>query len=263
MSKDGKQLVAADNLGAIYISRDGAMSWTAAAAPVRRWRAAGGSADGATLYAAADYGANYGELPGLFSSTNYGATWTVTSAPAQPWQSIACSANGQKVAAAPYGGIIHLSVDFGTTWTPAPLPALHWGGVASSTDGTRLIAVAQEGAVYISNNSGGSWNQVNAPNASWLPVTSSSDGLKVFAGIWDVSAGGVYVAELPPVLTIAATPQGTMVSWPNPSKGYGLQRSSDMLSWTIISTTPEVVNGQNQVRFSAGDNATFRLVRTE
>jgi hypothetical protein len=51
---------------------------------------------------------------------------------------------------------------------------------------------------------------------------------------------------VPPSLVISqATTNGTIVSWPNPSMGFILQKSAGMApaSWMNSSTTPGVVSG--------------------
>jgi photosystem II stability/assembly factor-like uncharacterized protein len=267
-SADGRKLVAVDYQGgSIYLSKDGGDTWTAAPVPARRWRSVAASADASRLIAAADFGTNYNEAPGIFVSTNGGLNWTLTGAPAQPWQAMAVSADGSKLAAGAYGGQVYLSSDAGQSWTATQLPTARWGGIASSVDGSRLVAASWEGVVYVSADSGQTWTAANAPAATWQTVTCSADGTKVFAGIYDASGGGIYAAQpSSPTLTIKLSPSGTIVSWPAASSGYSLEERADFLSgtWQPVSATAIVTNGENQVVVNAaGGNRAYRLVQRQ
>ena len=164
------------------------------------------------------------------------------------------------------GDPTYLSIDSGLSWKQAGLPVRRWGGVAGSSDGRRLIAAAWEGDVYISCDSGQSWNREDAPVGPWLPVASSADGIHVFLGIWDTSSGGIYQAQLAPVLQIKPSRTGTVVSWAGPATGYLLQQNPDISSanWSLVNSRPTMINGQNQVVFPTMPGVgAYRLVRTD
>jgi hypothetical protein len=265
ISGAGSDITAADSRGGIYMSQDSGTSWSATTAPNRRWRSLTCSSDGKTLFAGSDFGTNYGEVPAIYVSSDAGASWTRTSAPGQPWQALACSADGSKAVAGAYGGLVYLTADSGATWTQVTLPARRWGGVACSSDAGRLIVAAWEGDVDISSDSGRTWNRAKAPAGPWSPVASSADGIHLFAGIWDASSGGVYEANLPPVLHIEPSDNGTVVSWAGPATGYVLQQNSDISSanWHLVTTPPSFVAGENRVLVGAAQPVSaYRLVRT-
>ena len=266
-SADGLKVVATDHdQGVIYTSADGGGNWNLAGAPNRRWRSVASSADGTRLVAGADFGTNYGEPPAIYISKDAGVNWTLTSAPAYPWQSIASSADGTRLAAGAYGGLIYLSSDGGQTWRPANVPSLRWGAVRSSTDGTRLVAGSWEGAVYLSTDSGQTWSTARGPAAPWQAVASSADGSRIFAGIWDVSQGGIYKANVAPVLNIATTASGTVLSWEGPADAYLLQQRQNLTSgdWQLVNAVPTVSNGKNQVLIdSKNGHSVFRLIQQQ
>ena len=188
-----------------------------------------------------------------------------TAASSRPWQTLACSTDGTKAVAGAYGGLVYFTADSGATWTQTGLPARRWGGVACSSDGGRLIAAAWEGDMDISSDSGRTWNQAKAPASPWLPVASSADGIHLFAGIWDASNGGIYEANLPPVLHIEPSENGTIVSWAGPATGYVLQQNLDISSanWQLVATPTSLVGGENRVLVeAAGPVSAYRLLRT-
>jgi hypothetical protein len=266
-SSDGTKVFAADHdMGQIYMSVDGGISWKPTGAPNRQWRSMAVSADGTRLAAGTDFGTSYNDGPLIYTTTNSGDTWTVTSAPGKPWQAIASSADGSKLAAGAYGGLIYLSSDSGVTWRPANVPALRWGGIASSMDGSRLVAAAWEGEVYLSSDSGQTWSKANGPVASWQTVACSADGVRLFAAIWDSWEGGIYAAQLPPILSISPSNGGTVISWPSPATGYALQQSSNLGQgkWQPVPAAPSLVRGQNQIMIpSTNENCAYRLVKIE
>jgi hypothetical protein len=260
------KLAAVDHeAGVISLSSNGGIGWAAANAPARRWRSVAVSIDGTRLAAGTDFGTNYDQPPSIYTSTNSGETWTLTSAPGLPWQTIACSADGTRLAAGVYGGSIYLSSDSGFTWNAADVPNLRWGGIASSADGNRLAAAAWEGAVYVSSDYGRTWTKANGPAASWQTVASSADGLRLIAGVWNLSSGGIYTADLPPVLNIASSSEGALISWPAPAAGYTLEQNSDIAepNWHAVPVMPTLVGGQNQICIqSVNGMSSYRLRRT-
>jgi len=72
-----------------------------------------------------------------------------------------------------------------------------------------------------------------------------------------------YVAEGQPILTAQLPGTNTiLLSWPAPATGYALQTATNLSGsdWTPVSTTPENVNGQEQVTLKiTGTSAFFRL----
>ena len=218
------------------------------------------------MAAGTDFGAGYGDLPSIYVSTNSGVSWMPTSAPGEPWQSITSSADGSKLAAGVYGGLIYLSPDCGRTWRPADVPALRWAGVASSSDGTHLVAVAAEGVVYLSTDSGSNWTAVNGPSMPWQAVATSADGLKVFAGIYDISGGGIYAAMVAPTLSIRSFDSSTVISWPSAALGYTLEQRSDLVTgtWQSVAASPTLHQGKMQVVINpAMGHCASRLVQQQ
>jgi photosystem II stability/assembly factor-like uncharacterized protein len=266
-SADGKVLLAGDyNDGFLYLSGDHGIRWVPSSAPPRRWRSVAASGDGTKLFATADYGTNYSQVPGIYVSTNSGATWALADTPAGPWQAVVSSADGKKVAVGGYAGPVLVSIDAGAHWIPTTLPNSQWGGLAMSADATRLIAASAEGIIYISNDSGGTWMKANAPNQAWQAVVCSSDGLRLFAGAWSDPNGGIYSAQLLPKLDITSSSSGLVISWPDSVQGFALEQSTDIWArnWRPVSTLPTTMNGQNQITIKApSGTSAFRLVRRQ
>jgi photosystem II stability/assembly factor-like uncharacterized protein len=265
-SSDASKIAVADgNMGLIYTSADGGVTWSPTSSPNKRWRCAASSADGARLVAGSDYGSNFSDLPIIYTSKDSGTTWNPTTAPNQTWQCVASSADGTKLAAGVFGGLIYLSTDSGTTWNPANVPNLHWDGIACSLDGKRLVAVAWEGQIYLSVDSGQTWTPANAPNAQWQSVACSSDGTKVLGAIWNQTTGqvGIYAAQLPPDLNILRTQAGPVLSWSSTLSGFTVQERTDLSngSWTDLGVMPQTSNGNNQVSLSGTVGSHFyRLI---
>lgn len=163
---------------------DDVMSWRVRAFKAE-WTSVASSADGTTLYAAADY---------IYRSTDSGATWDITGADGLGWISIVSSSDGKKLAAVTNsesedGGRIYTSSDSGATWTVRDNAGYHfWVAIASSSDGKKLLAATTgetdvgDGYIYTSADSGATWTKRNdAGDRFWVAVASSSDGKKLVA----------------------------------------------------------------------------------
>jgi hypothetical protein len=143
---------------------------------------------------------------------------------------------------------------------------VHWNGIGSSTDGGRLVAAASEGMIYVSPDAGRTWSLADAPHAQWQVVACSADGTKLLAGIyniWNSSPGGIYSADMPPLLNIKRNGDSTILSWPAWAQGFGLQETSDFASsnWTDVPNVQSSTNAQTQVTVASQSGAHFfRLI---
>jgi hypothetical protein len=90
ISPDGNHIVAAGNLGIVYTSADGGVTWVSNNVPNTNWTAVATSADGSKLVAVASGGL-------IYSSVDAGASWQSNSAPNAAWTSVASSADGTKL----------------------------------------------------------------------------------------------------------------------------------------------------------------------
>ena len=193
------------------------------------WLAAiASSADGNKVVAAA----GFGNLGGIYISTNSGTTWIETGAPSNNWESVASSADGARLiagAGSSFGGTIYTSTDYGVTWMSNNVPSGYpWRSVSSSADGNKLTAG--------SSFSGGTFS------------------------------GGIYTLQSIPesFLNIAPSDTNLTLSWIVPSTNFVLQQNTDLTTtnWTDATNSPVLnfTNLQNQVTLpiSAGD-AFYRL----
>ncbi len=182
-SAGGNKLVAVNNVGPVYTSKDSGITWTASNAGYGHvyGQAVASSSDGRVLVVGESlvpWGTGY-----IYISTNSGANWTVKTQPAQDWKSMASSADGSKLVAVARGGPIYTSMDSGATWS-VRASALQWTGVASSADGSKMVATVGDyavGPIYTSGNSGASWTPVSSTTGNWRAVASSADGTKLVA----------------------------------------------------------------------------------
>jgi hypothetical protein len=128
------------------------------------------------------------------------------------------------------------------------------------------VAASWEGQVFVSANAGQSWAAAAGPTAPWQAVASSADGSRLFAGIYSASGGGIYAAQIAPVLGIKTSPAGTDISWPASASDYGLEERADIVSgnWTAVATPPTPEAGMNHVVVdSSAGNHIYRLVRRQ
>ncbi|HEV2391268.1 MAG TPA: hypothetical protein VG146_02790, partial [Verrucomicrobiae bacterium] len=199
-SDDGRVLIAAADLGSLYVSTNSGAAWTAATnAPDTYWVCVCISADGSKMAGGVDGGS-------IYVSSDYGVTWSQTDAPINYWKSITCSADGSKLAAAAISdglynqvpGQIHLSKDSGATWFTPDSTATNsqeysefWLAIASSSDGSKLVAANAGGSIYISEDSGNTWSLTGAPYENWFSVASSTNGNLLVAVAY---AGPIYAS---------------------------------------------------------------------
>lgn len=103
-SADGQRLVGIGDQ--VYVSVDGALSWTAAGTVSNiEWIAVAASADGTNLTVAGIVDDTNGYAPGpVFASTDSGATWHQKGTVTGYWEGLATSADGSKLVAI-QGGI--------------------------------------------------------------------------------------------------------------------------------------------------------------
>ncbi|MDD2270555.1 MAG: hypothetical protein PHG60_03190, partial [Candidatus Dojkabacteria bacterium] len=192
LSNDGMNLVAVEEAGYIFTSRDGGESWTEQIGFAEgTWgRPVASSADGSKLIAG---GSKY-----ISISKDYGVTWRkATEALGEyGWISVASSADGEKLVAAPqYDDYIYTSKDGGQTWinSTESLGKKYWSSVTCSDDGEIILASTYEIIMYLSIDGGRTWSETGA-GVGLSPylesVTSSSDGTRLFAA--DSLRGHIY-----------------------------------------------------------------------
>jgi hypothetical protein len=260
-SADGSTVVAAQGhpgMGLIFTSTDSGNTWSSNS-PSLMWSGVASSADGTKL-AAVDVTGD------IFTSADSGASWQWRFGDTGLyWDGVASSADGTMLVATLGDGGIYRSTDSGISWTPTLAPSKYWDAIASSADGTRLLAVGDSPdlstlcAIYTSTNSGGTWVSNNTPNFGyWSAATMSADGHGMAAAYYDV---GIYTFQtIPsPQLSLAASGSNLDVSWLIPSTPMALQQSSDLISWTNITSLPalNLTNLRNHAFFAASNTASF------
>jgi hypothetical protein len=268
-SADGDKIFAVDGL--FYASFDSGTTWTNPPSPMDLACIAS-SADGTKLIAGTEI-----SYDGLYISTNAGASWTPSGPSNEIWGAVASSADGSKLVAAVYassvlnndgtdvyiGGPIYTSADSGVTWTPTAAPMTNWQSVASSADGTRLVAAVNGGPIYTSTNSGMTWGPAYVPSTNWQCVAMSADGNTMMA---TVQWGGVWVAQSTPSpqLNLTPSPTNIVLAWTVPSTNFGLQQSSDLVSWTDVTNSPvlNLTNLQDQVILPPCSRNSFYRLKT-
>ena len=264
--------------GFIYISTDSGATWTQSGAPNKYWSSVASSSDGTKLVAATiDYPGNAGWI---YTSTNSGASWTQTSAPTNVyWVSVSSSADGSKLAAVNYPtytfiggnlvwtalGLVYTSTDSGATWVSNNVPNNIWQAVASSADGTKLVAIPQGGGIFTSTDSGATWTSNNVTAFPYWAVASSADGNKQWMVVGQMfSSGYIYTSQTTPSPQLNLTPSSTnfTLAWTIPSTNFGLQQSTDLVSWAEVTNAPvlNLTNLQHQVTLPLnGDCGFYRL----
>lgn len=243
MSADGSKVTVADNYRErLYVSTDFGNTWVQAKITYASHVAV--SADGGTLVAA---GTSL-----LATSTDLGMAWVSSGLSNFGWSAVAASADGTRLVAATFGsydqfgnntpGTIFTSADRGVTWTLTSAPSDYWFDVASSADGTRLVAAALGGPLYTTTNSGVTWISNNLPASGWRSVASSADGCKLVAvetGESLAHVGGIYTWQTTPtpVLSVASSSDGSLISWVVPSMPFVLQENADLTTTNWIDVT--------------------------
>jgi hypothetical protein len=189
----------------------------------------------------------------------------------QNWSSVAVSADASHLAAAVNGGPIYLSTNSGAAWFASSAPNENWSAIAMSSDGSQLTAAVNGGVIYTSSDSGATWQAANVPASNWSAVAISANGADLVAV---VDGGVLYTSQNPLVSNVGSAPQPSLqiqvtagnvtLSWPLAATGFVLQQDADLSgnSWTDVSTTPVVTNGQIQVTVSlTSGNCLYRLRR--
>lgn len=208
-SANGMRVAAAEasstavgDVGAIYTSVDGGVTWvkqTAAGSP-RYWTGIASSADGIHLVAV-DSACN------VYISADGGVIWTHPLLPRQDvWGTdaavVTSSSDGTHLAVAcgdagGPGGPVFTSADGGVTWTyQTSAGSSYWTSIASSADGTDLVAAGMSAAttseVRTSIDSGVAWiNHKIGGSYNGILVTSSADGTHLAAAVDD---GDIYTS---------------------------------------------------------------------
>jgi hypothetical protein len=264
-SADGSELLAAASPGGIYRSMDTGAHWLPLTnSAFAFWRSLACSADGVTVAAVP---ASSQISSAVCVSTNSGATWNAYAVPAPstntttvPWGGVAASADGTRLIVVARPGPVYLSTNSGTAWFIATnAPSTNWYAVASSADGTRLIAAAYGGSLYLSTDAGLTWSAKNSPVANWYAVAASGDGSLLGGAAY----GGplyLYQKTRPPMLTIAASGRGFVISWPAAATTFtNLQASTNLVGgvWATVTNLPIVTNQMKQVQVTNAASAAF------
>ncbi|MGO9587811.1 MAG: hypothetical protein ACLP2Y_16625 [Limisphaerales bacterium] len=99
------------------------------------------------------------------------------------------------------------------------------------------------------------------PPGQYFGIVTIQGGTNIFAMTNLVSP--IFEVSLPPAaMGITASGRNLLLSWLSPPGGFGLQQNSDLTStnWMMITNTPAITNGQNQVILSpATGNGFYRL----
>jgi len=264
-SANGSNLVAATyegfepGLGGIFTSKDAGNTWVSNAVPPFGCYSVATSADGTILIAASAFG--------ILISTNSATTWRTNMLLSGDSISVASSADGKKLVAAVYGGKIYTSTNSGAVWRTNTAPVANWEAVASSADGTKLVAGIFNGQIYSSTNSGTTWKTNNAPNNQWSSFAMSADGNQIAAATDGyLDTGGIWVTQsIPkPKLNFAFSGGQAALSWLIPSTNFGLQESTDMVSWTDVTNSPtlNLMTLRNEVTLSPSGSSDFYRLAT-
>ncbi len=171
-----------------------------------------------------------------------------------------------KLVAGALNSPIFVSTNSGTTWTPTVTPSAHWILVAASADGKKLAAIQQDnGQIYTSTNSGLAWETNNVPSTNWNAIVSSADGNRLMTV---TASGQIYsmFSTPSPVLNIAASSNGLLLSWTVPSTSFVLQQNFNLASrsWSIVTNAPVLnfTNLQDEVRISSPNASVFYRLTT-
>jgi hypothetical protein len=167
-----------NELGGIYISKNGCDSWELTTALPLNWYRVTSSSSGKYLVAAVDDGF-------LYYSSNSGANWQqALCAPNATWSSIKCSSStGQYCVAtvADQSTTPFYSNNYGVTWYASSWPPStnYWSDVAISSTGSVAYATIdfyRTNQIYKSMDSGATWQPLTVVKNSWYSVTCDSTG---------------------------------------------------------------------------------------
>ena len=206
----------------------------------------------------------------LLTTTNFGATWNTNTLPGIlfSWSCLASSADGKKLFVLGeysmgnnFFGAILTSMDAGTTWKTnftGFAGGYNTGVMTSSADGTKLATFAKT-VLIISTNIGTSWTAATAPSTNWQAMASSADGNRLaatanglfFSTHFPTATGGIWTSQttLSPQLNLAPASANLTLAWTVPSTNFVLQQSTDLVSWSPVTSPPvlNLTNLQNQV----------------
>jgi len=207
--------------------------------------------------------ANYSGTSNLIRSADMGTTWLYGMVPSLAGH-LASSGDGTKLVVA-NGGYIYISTDSAGTWNELELTNAFANYVACSADGSKLVGTGSVWGpwwgIFTSSDSGTTWAQANVtPLTNFSAVASSADGSSLVAV---TSGGGVYTGQaIPtPVLSVAPSGSGILVSWTVPSMNFVLQEATDLTSgkWTSVPVIPSLnySNLQYQVAITRPQGMTF------
>jgi hypothetical protein len=162
-----------------------------------------------------------------------------------------------------------------------------WMTAFASEDKRRLVIAADSGPIIFSENSGVSWTSINQPGRyeftlatspkgsaivaalsfgnlpiekigtnNWYSVVSGADGSKL------VLTGGP--SQSAPVLSIAASGNNVLLSWPSSFTGFILQQNSDLTTanWVNVTNAVDTIDGQFVVTLPLADGNNFFRLKT-
>ena len=183
-SSDGDFVMAAAQLGYVYLSFDAGEAWVVQKKLGEKdWRSVACSADGSCRYAVAFKDFIWTKAPG--------DPWEmISSLGKQGWVSVACCHEGRRAIAAAYAGSLYLTKNFGKSWEPVKiLGSSNWQQVSMSPDGSFIVAIEENGDVFRSLDEGKTWDAVDT-NLYWRSVTCSTNGGRRIAC---VDRGSIYI----------------------------------------------------------------------
>jgi hypothetical protein len=201
MSMDGATVVAGSDLGGLYLSTNGGVSFVAIPAldaSAHVWTDVAVSSNGQYVLASCalrvlDEDPHTEYDGGMYVSTNWGVTWAVKQA-VRDFSGVAMSADGSRQAGVGENGRIYQSADHGASWTEKG-PSLKWRDLTMSGDGRRQIAVCYNGLtavpMYMSSDYGETWS-LTGRTARWGSACLSKDGAYALVTAVD---GGVWASH--------------------------------------------------------------------
>ena len=182
-SSDGKKLIAAVNIGYIYNSFDGGITWSERGVS-KIWVKLAASSDGTKVVGVIGTVADK-----VYTSSDSGNTWiSQTGSYSNTYNSVACSSNGSIIIALPVlNKNIYYSTNSGVTWVELymGLPNdINWGGVACSDDASKVyLLYYYSGTEYIrlstTGVSGSYTIKYSSTTISFSAIDCSGDGSKV------------------------------------------------------------------------------------
>jgi photosystem II stability/assembly factor-like uncharacterized protein len=265
-SADGTRLLVAglstNSHRAIFTSPDFGATWVSNSVPVNEaWFAVASSYSGSNLVVAANSDTS-GNNPGvIYTSANAGGTWRSNNVPGIYWNGVASSGDGSRLVAVAGGSVLYTSADGGNTWVSVPGLSGYFTGAAVSGDGSRALAVASSGFIYSSFDGGVTWATNNAPALGWQEVAASLDGSRAVSCI---PGGGIDTMQSASALTLAAAGANVLLTWPWPSAGFSLQRSTNLavVNWATVTNIPGITNWQNRVTLARSNPAAFYRLKS-